>query len=387
MRSVVFLALGCLLATTVHADVSYIASGGQIQRLDSVSLRPSDPITSQAIDEGRGHWAPCPGLPHLFKGSTGDVVIDVIFEPAPVSTAGCGRMVRRSQNGQLIGGTIYLFATSSSGSSCDSFRGETMGHEIGHIWGLANSNCPGYLMAPPPNRELQTAECGAADDAFLNDEEFPDAPPGSDPATVPVDPSCTEGCSPILIDVEGKGFRLTGLDQPVIFDLDADGLPERISWTHYEARNGFLTLDRNGNGHIDSGAELFGTATEQPESDEPNGFKALAVLDAVSEGGDGDGAITPRDAVYDRLRLWFDWNHNGRSDRGELLRLAQFRIRAIGLEPVTAQRRDRHGNLLRWASWVEFDQGRRLAAVDVIFRIDTGEDDFGPRHRWVPRSP
>ena len=70
---------------------------------------------------------------------------------------------------------------------------------------------------------------------------------------------CTRGCySPIVIAVEGNGFNLTGANAGVNFDIDGDGLADNVSWTNGGADDAWLFLDRNGNGAVDNGEELFG---------------------------------------------------------------------------------------------------------------------------------
>lgn len=178
---------------------------------------------------------------------------------------------------------------------------------------------------------------------------------------------CLGGTSPLVIDLDGGVFRFTGPDQPVSFDIDGDGLMERISWTEPGAGGAFLVLDRNGNGRIDSGIELFGSATPQPLSLEPQGYIALRVFDESGEGGNGDGYISDADGVWESLQLWLDDNHDGISQPDELTPIPLTGVRAIDLEYRTSRRRDRNGNLLRYTSAVHFEDHSRPAAVDVIF--------------------
>ncbi|HZN05269.1 MAG TPA: hypothetical protein VFB65_00730 [Pyrinomonadaceae bacterium] len=167
--------------------------------------------------------------------------------------------------------------------------------------------------------------------------------------------------SPIVIDVAGNGITLSDADAGVEFDLDADGVRDKLSWTLADADDAWLALDRNGNGIVDSGLELFGDYTVQPEASNRNGFLALAVFDLVANGGNGDGKIDALDAIFDRLRLWQDRNHNGVSEPDELHTLASLQIAGLELEFKDSQRVDRYGNQFRYRAKVDGGSAGRWA--------------------------
>lgn len=196
------------------------------------------------------------------------------------------------------------------------------------------------------------------------------------------DPGCECGCfqgtwdgtycyqSPILVKIRNNSanYNLTSLANGVMFDLAAHGIPMQTAWTRDGAPVGFLVIDKNEDGEITSGAEMFGTATVRNDGTAAtNGFEALEDLDE-----NGDGSVDAADSRFGSLRLWFDYNHNGQSERREVLTLDQAGVRAFRTRYEERGRRDRHGNWYRFEGSAETVAGDQLRIFDIYFVTDPG---------------
>ena len=227
---------------------------------------------------------------------------------------------------------------------------------------------------PPPF----AGDVGGGGSGDCTDPEF-----GDDPSRA------GNGCdTPIVLDMAGDGYRLTSVRRGVTFDLDADGVPEQVAWTRAGSDEAFLALDRNRNGVIDSGAELFGNHTpayaDRAEPVSEHGFMALRFAEGPSYGSPSapDDRIDARDAVFSRLLVWTDRNHNGFSEPDELQRLSDTHVAAISTDFRESRRRDRHGNQfrLRARSWWQDGSVHPVFDVwllrrDVAPETDEAEED------------
>ncbi|TNV44374.1 RTX toxin, partial [Corallococcus exiguus] len=156
---------------------------------------------------------------------------------------------------------------------------------------------------------------------------------------------------PLVLDLDGDGIEAVGIDptRPILFDHDGDGTKNATGWI--EGDDGIVVLDRNGNGLIDSGRELFGDQTlrERPLQEGQgrfyvNGYEALAGQD-----GNGDGVINAADTVYGQLRIWKDANQDGVSQASELHTLSELGIASIDARGRSSNVDLGNGNTQPWS--------------------------------------
>jgi hypothetical protein len=144
---------------------------------------------------------------------------------------------------------------------------------------------------------------------------------------------------PLTLDLDGDGIETVSANTGIKFDFDGDGLKTGTGWV--KGDDGFLVLDRNGNGTIDTGRELFGVDTVKSNGQKASdGFDALRDLD-----GNADGVFDAKDAQFANVRVWQDANQDGVAQASELKTLADHNISAINLGS-TATSQNSNGNLI-----------------------------------------
>lgn len=266
---------------------------------------------------------------------------------------------------------------------------EVIAHEMGHTMGLADCSYP----ACAPGSSVM--ESGASVDVNGNpvtginsvvgtpgptscdlssvfeaapDYVCPQPPPNPDDPCPPTDGEVQPVCSPVILDIDGKGFNLTDAAGGVLFDISGRGRPVQMGWTAKGVNNAFLALPGI-DGLVYNGKQLFGNFTSQPPSANLNGFAALAVYDDPKNGGNGDGIIDFRDAIYPYLRLWIDANHDGICQPEELHTLPSLGVYSISLNYKADRRTDQYGNVFRYRAPVDPNDPAQVGrtAYDVFF--------------------
>jgi len=173
--------------------------------------------------------------------------------------------------------------------------------------------------------------------------------------------------SPLALDLNGGGVRTLNVVTGVRFDIDGDGAIDRTGWV--APGEGLLARDLSGDGVINDGSELFGTATRLPDGSlAQEGFQALAALDT-----NADGRVGTSDSAFAELRVWLDADSDAVTDPGELKTMAEAGVRSIELNPRTISQFD-EGNLIGLTSSFESTEGQTREIVDVWFRVSRSEE-------------
>jgi hypothetical protein len=166
--------------------------------------------------------------------------------------------------------------------------------------------------------------------------------------------------TPLVLNLNGQGPLTQNIAAGVKFDLFGTGEKVNTGWV--ASGNGLLVMDRNGNGAIDGGSELFGSATTLANgSKASNGYAALQELDS-----NHDGQISQSDAAFKTLEVWVDSNSDGVSSQAELHTLSSLNITSLSLNTSKEISKD-NGNFVTLGSSYQTADGASHTMADVVF--------------------
>ncbi|MFB5643397.1 calcium-binding protein, partial [Kluyvera ascorbata] len=191
------------------------------------------------------------------------------------------------------------------------------------------------------------------------------------PGTCGPDMSIPENTtSPVILDLDGDGIETLAKQAGIFFDHDGNHFAENTGWV--SADDGLLVLDKDGNGKIGSGNELFGNNTVLSNGSlAANGYEALQELDT-----NGDGTLNSRDEAWQQLQVWQDRNGNARVDDGELMSLSEAGIAAIDTDYKNSTWFDKQGNAHKQIGEVIYLDGSEGQSADVWFDVDKGYTSY-----------
>ncbi len=158
---------------------------------------------------------------------------------------------------------------------------------------------------------------------------------------------------PLVLDLSGEGINLTEAGKGALFDITADGKLDSTAWVR--GNTAMLVYDKNGNGVIDNGSELFGD-----QNGAAHGFAELAKYDS-----NNDSKINFLDPVFKALKLYRDLNGDGKIEKKELQTLPELGIKALNLDFMRASA-DINGNSLVLNGSFEREDGSTGQLADVL---------------------
>jgi hypothetical protein len=318
----------------------------------SIGIVAGPGVNPAWISAGIAKWDVCnsDGWPPLLCDQPGEFTFTVQYQLGnnPAGNGGCGSLAPNlfwsweAYAWLHNGGVINLYERNIFGEPCSTDLAEVarvVGHEIGHALGINESPCFNGIMGGQST--VSADECSRINDRWVTPfEELMAECNASCWTACDANVQCptpiqhwdggTTWFDPLVFDLDADGVATFAAERAVLFDLDADGAPERITWPG--TGDAFLWTDLNHNNSVDDGAELFGVGMMLPNGRRArHGYEALAMYDQAGKGGNGDGVINSADAVWNRLRLWQDVDHDGVCDAGETSPIHRFGVKEIVL--------------------------------------------------------
>ena len=341
-------------------------------------------------NDGRDRISGGSGNDHLFGGDSGsgdDGSVDTLDGGEGYDTyyAGDGDIIKGSSSGRVYFNGITLTGgeKESDEKGCSSGNGGNHSAANGEYEGSNGEKyfeSGGGLRVEYNGASLKIESWSNGDLGIKLDEEGP-----KDGSSCSRDDVPDHYGSPLVLDLDGDGIELVDLkDSVAFFDIDNDGLKERLSWIASD--DGILALDSNGDGEINDANELFGygetysargigltsdlTGPSRLDIRYTSGFEKLGTFDQNE-----DGVINDQDAVFSELRVWRDLNGNGISTNDELFSLSDVGVSSISLEAATV-RENIGDSFITDKGQFETTNGDNLEISDLWFRFNQYDTKF-----------
>ncbi len=380
---------------------------------NAVSTGTSEGV-AQAIEYGGGKAFGNPAANiaafHDFLGNVAQAAIDYNRDPNPDNLAKIESQAVQilAQIGLAeIGSAIVAAAVVAAGAAAAS-PAVAVAAVVGAVAGAVAASIYGSEIADGYQDKVKPLIFDIWDN--LENSRYPDLPPDSidtrrhhyptpDPInkwredirkpTKPTDPRLPDPTrpntyrivyigDPLALDLDGDGVETIATNGGVTFDHNADGIKTNTGWI--KADDGLLVRDINGNGTIDTGAELFGDNTKlQTGTNAVNGFAALTDLDS-----NADGKIDASDAAFNELKIWRDLNQDGVSQANELSTLTDLGIQSLSTTGTNVSIPLPGGSQILTGNYTNLD-GTTATLADLNLTQDTFYSEY-TEHIAVPQE-
>ena len=361
---------GEFVKLVVNGEVIEFGAGEKTKKYEYTWKDDKKVEADEKIDVFASVASKSPGLDvEFFKKGVGTIEDDdggevTVYTTSASATEAAEKMTffvsisRPLKEGEYVVASIY-------GQTVHFYQGSPTNYECKYTWEGEDDKIPEedseFKLTPSildysPGLKVKT-DSGTG--TIIDDDKDPDDDDPENP-TIPSDP--------LAIDLNRDGTRTLKLNGALNFDIDGNGFKEATGWISPE--DAFLAYDRNENGIIDDGTELFGDKTVTNTTfgytgkTAANGFEALKAFDS-----NNDNIIDEKDEKFDKLLLWQDKNSNAVTDPGELKTLREHNIKSIDLNYKNINSTN-NGNFIRQTSKVTFNDGTTTTADDIWFSVD-----------------
>ncbi len=251
--------------------------------------------------------------------------------------------------------------TNTAGEEASAAAAETSGNAVAESNAVVSSSASGTIATGQQSQALTTEEMSASlarRNSYELNLKFRQNTSVEERIGISLEELGIKKVDPLVLDLDGNGIQLTEAGKGAIFDVTADGKLDNTAWV--KGNTALLTYDRNGNGVVDNGSELFGD-----QNGAADGFEELGKYDT-----NGDRKITILDPIFKALKLYRDLNGDGKMSKNEFSSLSELGIKALNLNFMRTSA-DINGNSLLLNGSFEREDGSTGQLADVLLGYRT----------------